>query len=420
MTFWLGLVPNAHDVVLLLKSKEVHLLGSATVKVLGAIATAVSGIDNLLGYIDQLDQLIENALGGLGKMRAAESKYRSALIELSGVIGQIERLLTVPCDEDPDPDPKPTRPLTGSIAVSVDPNEIVGPAGVGVQQWVSAPFEPSYSIHYENLGAGSLVIPPGLSPAQAPAARVVITTVLDADLDLATFELGSFGFGATNTLGYPAMTFDPPPGAQSWSEETLRNVPVYGTAEPPVGVVLRGSATLDPATRTVTWVIEVLDPETGLVPDDPLVGFLPPEPLPAAGRGAGQGFADFSIATVDGVAAGAQVDAPRRSCSTPTIRSTPASGATPSIPSRPVPRSPVSAPHRRSPSRSRGRPPTRARAPVRSTCGCRSTAARCSSWRRASPRPRARSRAWWGTPTASPCAPPIWSATPVRRRPLPR
>ena len=68
---------------------------------------------------------------------------------------------------------------------SVDPNDITGPAGLA-QQFVpeGAPFV--YTIRFENLAA-----------ATASAQTVVVTQTLDPDLDLATFELMSFGLGGS-------------------------------------------------------------------------------------------------------------------------------------------------------------------------------------------------------------------------------
>lgn len=194
-------------------------------------------------------------------------------------------------------DPPPTRggpdkTETDDIPViqSADPNEIVGPTGAGRARWVAGEQTLAYEVRFENLGPGSVVVPPGQSIATAPATLVDITTTLDADIDIATFSLGDFGAGnGDESSGYPTVRFSPPAGAQGWSEDVLISVPVYGTADPPVGLVLRGEASLDPATREVRWTITALDPATGAPPADPLVGFLPPED----GTHAGQGFARY-------------------------------------------------------------------------------------------------------------------------------
>jgi hypothetical protein len=185
-----------------------------------------------------------------------------------------------------------------STAQSGDPNEIVGPAGVGTPRWVAVEQTLDYEVRFENLGPGTPTIPPGQSIATAPATLVDVTTTLDGDVDMSSFALGDFGVGTGNIAsGYPTVAFTPAAGAQSWSEDVPITVPVYGTADPPVSLVLRGTAGLDLATRVVRWTITALDPLTGAPPVDALVGFLPPED----GTHAGQGFARYNVAPVAGV-----------------------------------------------------------------------------------------------------------------------
>jgi hypothetical protein len=66
-----------------------------------------------------------------------------------------------------------------------DPNDLIGPAGFGPQQWVSGNSPLTYTIEYAN--------DPTL--ASAPAQQVNITMPLDPNLDPRTFRLGNFGFG---------------------------------------------------------------------------------------------------------------------------------------------------------------------------------------------------------------------------------
>src|SRR5690606_3275835 len=93
--------------------------------------------------------------------------------------------------------PGPKGPDCGGIAVSVDPNEIVGPNGDGTGRWVQPGATHPYRVSFENLGPGSEVIPPGATLATAPAAVVDVTLPLDDELDPASLELGDFGFGDT-------------------------------------------------------------------------------------------------------------------------------------------------------------------------------------------------------------------------------
>src|SRR5205085_793532 len=70
---------------------------------------------------------------------------------------------------------------------SKDPNDIVGPAGFGPQGFVVPQATLPYRIDFQNL-----------PEATGPAAEIVVNHVLDADLDLDTFELSDFGFGGIN------------------------------------------------------------------------------------------------------------------------------------------------------------------------------------------------------------------------------
>ncbi|MCB0967623.1 MAG: fibronectin type III domain-containing protein, partial [Ilumatobacter sp.] len=216
--------------------------------------------------------------------------------------------------EEDDPD-KPKRPLPpippgrpgkkkncGGVAVSYDPNEIVGPVGWGDDQWLQPGDLHFYSISFENLGPGSEVIPPGASLATAPAATVTVSLPLDDDLDLTTFELGDFGFAETR--------FEVPAGRQQFETSStvtmeLQSFEGEGTEE--VDLSLRAKAWLDVPNRTANWLIELVDPATGEPHPDPAAGFLPPEPVTP--EGAGQGFAELFVESVGSSPTGTDVDA---------------------------------------------------------------------------------------------------------------
>ena len=62
---------------------------------------------------------------------------------------------------------------------------MIGPDGYGDAHFVSANDELEYKIRFEN------------DPnATAPAQVVIVSHVLDSDLDIRTFRIGSFGFGS--------------------------------------------------------------------------------------------------------------------------------------------------------------------------------------------------------------------------------
>ncbi len=203
--------------------------------------------------------------------------------------------------------PTKRRRLYGAILRSSDPNDIAGPAGVGLGRYI-APGQLAYRIDFENVGVGTEHIPAGRAAGTAPAATVTITETLDADLDPATLALGVMEIGVDGGA-YPKMTFVPPPNVQAYSETRRVTVPVYGTAEH-VAIDVRVTASLAPDTGVVSWAFEAIDPMTGLTPADPLIGLLPPEPVTP--EGLGHGSVEYSVAARAGLATGTQIDAQAR------------------------------------------------------------------------------------------------------------
>ena len=168
-----------------------------------------------------------------------------------------------------------------------DPNDIQGPAGVGAERWIPRAQDLGYTIRFENLGPGSEHIPPGQSPATAPAVLVTIEHVLDEDVDLDSVELGDVGWGD--------RLVSVPGGLQSYHED----IPQAD------GDTVRVDGALDRATRTITWTLATIDPETGELETSASAGFLPPED----GSGNGQGFVAYGARGKDGLAHATQLKA---------------------------------------------------------------------------------------------------------------
>jgi hypothetical protein len=160
-----------------------------------------------------------------------------------------------------------------------DPNDIVGPAGIGTLNWIRTGDLLTYRIRFEN----------DPSIATAPAQGVTITLPLDPDFDWSTFALGDFGFGD--------LTFAVSGGRQH--DEALLEVSAR------VGVDVFYSAGLDAVNGLVTWTFLSVDPSTGRVPDDPFAGFLPPN----LASPEGEGFVSFTVRSPDDVPTGTQVTA---------------------------------------------------------------------------------------------------------------
>jgi RHS repeat-associated protein len=169
--------------------------------------------------------------------------------------------------------------ITSQIPVhtAVDPNDIQGPAGAAAAGWIAVQSM-GYTIRFENQAT-----------ATAPAQRVVVTLVLDADTDWSTFELGSAGFG---NVYIPV-----PSGLQSYTGRVdLRST---------LGLYVDFAAALEPQSGVVTWTFTAIDPLTGQPTRDPLAGFLPPN-LTAP---EGEGYVRYRVRPVAGASTGSVVTA---------------------------------------------------------------------------------------------------------------
>ena len=167
---------------------------------------------------------------------------------------------------------------TTQIDPAKDPNDIVGPAGFGSDGFVTSDPPLSYQINFLNK-----------PEAVGPAEEVVVTEQLDPNMDMDTFELGDFGFGAINVTV--------PAGRQFYSTR----IDLRSTR----GVFVDIIAQLDRATRIVTWKFDALDPETMDLPSDPSVGFLPPDKTEPEG----EGHVSFSIRAKPNLPTGTRINA---------------------------------------------------------------------------------------------------------------
>jgi protocatechuate 3,4-dioxygenase beta subunit len=182
---------------------------------------------------------------------------------------------------EPPPVPPPPKPPgddsdTVPGAGSWDPNMKMT-TGYGVKGYIPGDAVIVYTILFENK-----------AEATAPAQRVEVTDALPSSLDLATLELLAIGFNGT--------VLSVPPGMTGWTATAAVPTDPY-----PVAV----EAHLDPAAAVLTWVMQSVDPVTGLLPEDPLAGFLPPND-PACGH-CGEGFLTFLVRPRAGLRPGTAV-----------------------------------------------------------------------------------------------------------------
>ena len=142
---------------------------------------------------------------------------------------------------------------------SRDPNEKIGPQGVSTRGFHANTHRLPYAVIFENIAT-----------ATAPAQEVVITDQLDpAKVDLTSLTLGPITFGSHYIV--------PPSGSTTFT--TVKDL------RPEQGLLVRVEANLNNSTGLLTWHLTSLDPNTGLPPEDPLVGFLPPNENPPDGSG---------------------------------------------------------------------------------------------------------------------------------------
>jgi hypothetical protein len=176
------------------------------------------------------------------------------------------------------------RPVGGA---SLDPNDIIGPEGHGAQGWIRESLNLPYIIRFENMATSTNES--GVIVTNWPAQEVIITNRLDAAFDLATFQLGTFGFG-TNTYTIPA-------GLQAFSTNINR--------ETDLGFNVTLDARLDIPEGMVTWHFQSVDPITRRLISDPIAGFLPPNTNPPCG----EGFVSYAIGLATNLSQGTTIEA---------------------------------------------------------------------------------------------------------------
>ncbi len=172
--------------------------------------------------------------------------------------------------------------LFDQIAQSTDGGATLsGPSGYGAQQFVPANAALPYTVRFSN---------PPESTSAANEVRVV--TVLDDDLSLRTFRLGDMRIGGV-TINLPTDR------ANFQGDFDLRNA---------LGFIVRVSAGIDPGSRTASWVLQAIDPETGEVLQDATRGLL----LPDNTQGRGAGFVSWTAQAAFGAVTGTEITAQAR------------------------------------------------------------------------------------------------------------
>jgi subtilase family serine protease len=184
------------------------------------------------------------------------------------------------------PDPKPNGGGGGSggsggglwrVLFPKDPNDIIGPEGLGSPRFVNYEETLPYKIRFENI-----------STATAAALRVDISNVLEEGFDIRRFRLDKVGWGDT-VIQLPEVSY--------YSGE-FELGPRYKNHR------LKLVAGVDPLNRRAFWNFVTIDPLTGATPDESDAGFLPPNDS----TGIGEGFVSYVIRSLGDLAVGSTLE----------------------------------------------------------------------------------------------------------------
>jgi hypothetical protein len=189
-----------------------------------------------------------------GEIVVPESKLVTASLhllddatKLSGDIDVVSNCLLFPSESG----------LQQRGVVSVDPNELEGPAGVGAERYLQASSPLSYQVLFENIAS-----------ATAAAQKVTITDQLDSTM----FEPSSVLFTA---IEFGSTHYEVP--VPTNEVDTTIDLRPQENAE----VHVTGSVTAG----TLKVELEAIDPDTLQPPEDPDVGVLSPNVDPPGGEG---------------------------------------------------------------------------------------------------------------------------------------
>ena len=150
---------------------------------------------------------------------------------------------------------------TTTTRSSFDPNDLVGIPGVAAARWVSGQPPVSYVVSFANE-----------STATVPAQQVIVTDLLNTNLDMSTLALAS--------LSVPGVQVPIPPtflpaagqnGVSGWRR----------LAGPLGSLLVNIERNSNPSTGLITWTFSSTDPGTRLPPINAVSWF------PAAGQGGG-------------------------------------------------------------------------------------------------------------------------------------
>jgi hypothetical protein len=162
---------------------------------------------------------------------------------------------------------------TSDVVRPIDPNDKLGPVGVGLNRIVGTQDELEYMVRFENFATAS-----------APVQELILVDYLNTGLDWTTVRFKEIAYGD--------RIITPPQDSTSF---TVRDMPPTNSISitgPTIGpMAIDVSAAVNPQIGRVEWWLRAIDTGTNLPPQDALAGFLPPE----NGTGRGQGHVRFTV-----------------------------------------------------------------------------------------------------------------------------
>jgi len=166
----------------------------------------------------------------------------------------------------------------GSQVTSMDPNDVVGPAGRGDMRYVSRGERLEYTIDFENV-----------SNATASAQMIRVTLPEDPNLDWTTLELGEIAMGNRIDLSFVGKK----PGATSTGLKVDGGYSVRSKVEESNG--------------NLVWFMRIWDETTyDNFPDDAVAGILPPNNKETH---CGEGYVKYSVCVKTNAAQNARIEA---------------------------------------------------------------------------------------------------------------
>ena len=134
------------------------------------------------------------------------------------------------------------------VDCAADPNDITGPEGFGADKMIGVNEKLPYTIRYENDPEFATV----------PAQIVKIEMPFDTKANMYSLRLGDFGFGDFN--------FSVPQNTTFYTNRL--------DVSDSLGVMVDITAGIDIQNKKAFWILESIDPNTGLPPNDANKGFL--------------------------------------------------------------------------------------------------------------------------------------------------